>query len=117
MSRDITISDGQQIETAQAQKIRWQRVAFASVTLGDPPHATFHAVGATPSGVTRHFSQAVRVTDEEVLLRLIRLPAGADVRICVTTDWNTPGLPVTLLDFCCVENSEAAVPEHQSLAA
>ena len=117
MSDDVTIRIEPQPESDQAQKIRWQRMTFASLTPGKPPCANFHAVGVTIGGMTRHFSQAVRVTDENILLRLTRLSAGAEVRICVATDWDAPGLPVTLLDFCCVEDSEASILENQPLAA
>ena len=104
MSSDVTI--GIEPQTEQAQKTRWQRMMFASLTSGNPPSATFRAVGTASDGTVRHFSQAVRVTDDAVLLRLMRLPAGTEVRACVETDWNAPDLPVTLLDFCCVEDSD-----------
>ena len=78
------------------------RVRFAGFTSGQPPRATFHAALTLRNGTTRHVSQTVRVPDENVQLRLLKLPDGAEVRVCTETDWNAPDIPVILLDFCCV---------------
>ena len=117
MSNDSAILETQPAETQQtevpqaampsAPNARWQRMTFAGVTPGNPPSVTFHAVGQTQSGVTRHFSQAMRVTNESVLFRLMKLSVGVEVRACIETDWNAPNSAVTLRDFCRIEPSEA----------
>ncbi len=106
MSNDIAILETQQAVTSSKPNARWQRMTLTGVTPGNPTCVTFHAVGQTQSGVTRHFSQAVRVTDENLLLRLMKLSVGVEIRACIETDWNTADVAATLKDFCCIEPSE-----------
>ena len=102
MSSDIATINDRQPATGLGKQTQWMRVRYAGMTSGQPPRATVHATLTLRNGNARHVSQAVRVTDESLQLRLLQLPDGAEVRVCTETDWDAPDIPVTLIDFCCV---------------
>ena len=102
MGDTTTIINDHLPNVSLGKQTQWMRVTFAGLTMGDPPSATFQACLTLRNGTARHVSQGVRVTDEGVLLRLVKLPAGTQLRVCTETDWDAAEIPVTLKDFCCL---------------
>lgn len=104
MSNDTVALDFPKTEAkaGAAAETLWQRVTFAGLTSGAQPSAAFHSVETLRDGTSKHFSQAVNVADEAVLLRLMRLPIGAKIRVCIRTDWAAVDISATLVDFCAI---------------
>lgn len=102
MNRNTTNAVVKQAQASATLKTNWSRATFAGVTAGDPPGATFHFVLTLRGGKQKRLSQAVRVSDDSLLLRLLKLSPGTEIRVCTETDWTAEDIPTVLKDFCLV---------------
>jgi hypothetical protein len=98
--RAVTVLVKTPEETTSPQKPKWVRAAFAELTTGDTPKATFHVTLALRDGGTTHLSFTARILEETLQLRLLKLARGTEVRVCTETEWEVDSTANVLKDFC-----------------